>query len=226
MQLSFQILNLLFVQNLDFQTKLNDFFNVSILYIPKSFVLKDFNIFLRIIIFSTQFIYLFNSIIKLWNANCGGDNDEWNPVFYAHYIRAHPEKFSNEGIREQLNIIPGGGSGGASLSASNDNQINTYYGNVILRCVPILEFLNNRYIEFGTHSPEAESLLDNLNVLFKFHTNPISYVYNSLMYYDAKFSSSTANPADLALNRSKKRRLFNILACMYYNFKFLLNNSL
>lgn len=159
---------------------------------------------------------------KLWNSNCGGENEEWSPTFYAQYMRKHPERFANEGIREQLNMLPSttlnesSGAQGQGQGGSG-GQFNTYYGSVVLRCVPVLEFLNNRYVELASSQPclEAESLLDNLNMLFKFHSNPVSYVYNSLMYYDAKFSSSSQQPDLAALNRAKKRRLFNILACWY-----------
>lgn len=101
-----------------------------------------------------------------------------------------------------------------SSSLTESSQINTYYGNVILRCVPILDYLNNRYIELPAYSPEAEQLLDNLNILYRFHSNPISYIYNSFMYYDQKFHSTNSD-----LNRSKKKRLFQILACNNTNNK-------
>lgn len=146
------------------------------------------------------------NLLKLWNAHCASNGDEsgeWNPSFYAHYIRTHAEKFANEGIREKLNMI-------STLPPSAENsQINTYYGNLVMRCVPVLDFLNNRYIELGVRSSDAESLLDNLNVLYKFHNNPISYVYNTFMYYDNKFR---AGANDATLSSSKKRRLFNIVA--------------
>lgn len=148
---------------------------------------------------------------KLWNANCNGDNDEWNPSFYAQCIRAHPERLFYEGIREQLNITTGSSGG----TTSPDAQINTYYGNTIMRCVPVLDFLNNRYVEFVAQSSDAETLLDNLNILYRFHNNPISYVYNSFMYYDVKFRSGVQS-ADFALNRSKKKRFFQILAGSYH----------
>lgn len=132
------------------------------------------------------------------------ENDEWNPNFYAQYIRLHPEKFFNEGIKEHLN------------TQSNDYLINTYYGNMFMRCVPVLDFLNNRYIELNVQSIEAENLLDTLNHLYKFHNNPISYVYNSLIYYNNKFQQP-ANPSNMNIdltNKFKKKRLFSILTCL------------
>lgn len=76
--------------------------------------------------------------------------------------------------------------------------------------MPVLDFLNNRYIELKSQSASAENLLDHLNHLYKFHNNPISYVYNTYMYYNNKFQSGTGIGLDM-LNRSKKKRLFFIL---------------
>jgi hypothetical protein len=98
----------------------------------------------------------------------------------------------------------------------NEMQINTYYGNMIMRCVPVLDFLNSRFIELNYRSTESDNLLDTLNCLFKFHHNPISYVYNSLVYYNSKFEKYTApnqmdsDDFDYSSNL-KKKRLLNIL---------------
>ena len=128
----------------------------------------------------------------MWSATCG-ESAEWNPMFYSQYIQVHQEKFLYEGLKEQLNI------------QSNEPLINTYYGNVIMRCVPVLDFLNNRYVELGSlQSLEADSLLDKLNILFKFHGNRVSYVYNTFMYYNNKFETKM-------VNKSKKKRLLHIL---------------
>lgn len=141
---------------------------------------------------------------KFWNSSCSRDNDEWNPTFYAQYIRSHPEKFHNEGLKEELNM------------ASNENLINTYYGNIFMRCVPVLDFLNNRYIELDYQSSDAENLIDKLNVLYKYHHNPISYVYNSLIYYNGKFQTTSNS----MVNKSKRKRLFNILKCNFIKLVF------
>lgn len=87
-----------------------------------------------------------------------------------------------------------------------------------MRCVPVLDFLNSRYIELNYQSNESDALLDTLNSLFKFHHNPISYVYNSLVYYNSKFEKYNARDPnqmdsddfDNASNL-KKRRLLNII---------------
>ncbi len=110
------------------------------------------------------------------------------------YMKLHPEKFLYEGIKEKLNV------------QAHDIQFNTYYGSTILRCVPVLDFINNRYIETNyNQSSEADILIDSLNPLFRFHHNPVSYVYNALLYYNNKFESVTMGA------KQKKQRLLNIL---------------
>jgi hypothetical protein len=114
----------------------------------------------------------------------------------------HPDKLFYEGTKEQLNI----------QSSDSHMCINTYYGSMILRCVPILDYLNNRYLEMKqpSLSNDAESFLDTMNHLYKFHNNPIAYVYNSLVYYNSKFEQFYST-FETTL-RFKKRRLLNILS--------------
>ncbi|RNA27996.1 mediator of RNA polymerase II transcription subunit 23 isoform X2 [Brachionus plicatilis] len=157
--LSFEILNLVLTNNMDFSSKLNDFFSC-------------------------------------WNAHSEGD--EWNPAFYGQYIQTHPEKHFFENLKEKCNV------------PINEAILNTYYGNLMLRCLPVLGFLNSRYIELKSQSNSADNLLDQLNHLYKFHNNPISYVYNTFMYYNNKFQSNNTMGIDM-VNRSKKKRLFFIL---------------
>jgi len=166
----------------------------------RSYDLNDYQLALKILhillIKNQDFQTKYNDFVNLWDKNCS-ENDEWNPNFYSQYIRSYPEKFFYEGIKEQVN------------AQSSDHLINTYYSNMFMRCVPILDFLNNRYIELNYQSYESDSLMDSLNNLYKFHNNPISFVYNSLIYYNSKFETQNSNLN--SANNSKKKRLFQIL---------------
>ncbi|CAF0729586.1 unnamed protein product [Brachionus calyciflorus] len=169
-----------------------------------------------VFIHNTDFINKFNHFFNRWNPNCNVENDEWDPNLYAQYIQTHPEKFYYEGLREKCNI------------PINETIINTYYGNLIMRCVPVLDFLNNKYIEMTSRSDEAENLLDKLNHLYKFHNNPLSYVYNTCMYYNNKFQNTNNSTMgyDL-LSRNKKKRLFFILTAQQsLQFSHLFSNYL
>ncbi len=115
-------------------------------------------------------------------------------------------------------------------ATSNETQINTYYGNMILRCVPVLEFLNNRYIEVNYRSEDSDNLLDALSRLFKFYPNPLSYVFNSLIYYSSKYDLNengdhmmNTDSTDLDLARNfKKKNLLKVFLGGYSEFNFFL----
>lgn len=126
------------------------------------------------------------------------EGGEWNPNFYGQYIQKYPEYHFFENFKEKCNV------------PINEAIINTYYGNTILRCLPMLDFLNNRYIELKKQSDSADKLLDQLNRLYKFSNNPISYVYNTFMYYNNKFQHCSGLGIDM-VNRNKKKRIFFIL---------------
>jgi hypothetical protein len=59
--------------------------------------------------------------VSLWDTMCGGETAEWNPAFYAQYIRIYPERFFYEGFKEKVNVPCG------------ESLINTYYGNMPMR---------------------------------------------------------------------------------------------
>jgi hypothetical protein len=78
-----------------------------------------------------------------------------------------------------------------------------------MRLIPVIDYLNNRYMDLNVQSNEADQLFDFLNQLYKFHSNPISFVYNSLIYYTR---AQANNPQLELVNKLKKKRLFSILA--------------
>ncbi|XP_059618578.1 mediator of RNA polymerase II transcription subunit 23 [Phlebotomus argentipes] len=65
-----------------------------------------------------------------------------------------------------------------------------YFGNVCLRFLPVLDIVIHRLLEITpagstTHSP-TPVILDHLGCLYKFHDRPITYLYNTLHYYERK----------------------------------------
>uniref|UniRef100_A0A336LHK9 Mediator of RNA polymerase II transcription subunit 23 n=1 Tax=Culicoides sonorensis TaxID=179676 RepID=A0A336LHK9_CULSO len=63
-----------------------------------------------------------------------------------------------------------------------------YFGNVCLRLLPVLDLIIHRFIEFSTNQPikALENILDTFGCLYKFHERPITYLYNTLYYYEQK----------------------------------------
>ncbi|EAT33704.1 AAEL014021-PA [Aedes aegypti] len=60
-----------------------------------------------------------------------------------------------------------------------------YFGNVCLRFLPVLDITIHRYLEVpAAMSKTLDVLLDHLGPLYKFHDRPITYLYNTLHYYE------------------------------------------
>lgn len=63
-----------------------------------------------------------------------------------------------------------------------------YFGNVCLRFIPVLDIVINRFLEApiqGILNP-FEAILEHLGGLYKFHDRPVTFLYNTLHYYERK----------------------------------------
>ncbi|XP_015604323.1 mediator of RNA polymerase II transcription subunit 23 isoform X1 [Cephus cinctus] len=98
----------------------------------------------------------------------------WHEKHLAFH-RKYPEKFAPEGIMEQT-------SGGPSQYQS----LPVYFGNVCLRFLPVFDIVVHRYLEIPPVSKSLEILLEHLGCLYKFHDRPVTYLYNTLHYYERK----------------------------------------
>lgn len=67
-------------------------------------------------------------------------------------------------------------------------QLPVYFGNVCLRLIPVIDIIIHRLLEILTPTlhKTLEFLLDHLGSLYKFHDRPITYLYNTLHYYEIK----------------------------------------
>lgn len=67
-------------------------------------------------------------------------------------------------------------------------QLPVYFGNVCLRFIPVLDIVIHRLLEIPTQTlnKTLEYILEHLGCLYKFHNHPITYLYNTLHYYEAK----------------------------------------
>ncbi|XP_014226928.1 mediator of RNA polymerase II transcription subunit 23-like [Trichogramma pretiosum] len=106
------------------------------------------------------------------------------------FHRKFPEKFAPEGVLEQ-----------ASSSQNQYQNFPTYFGNVCLRFLPVLDIVIHRYLEIPKVTQNLEVLLDHLGCLYKFHDRPITYLYNTLHYYEKR----------LIDNPNLKRRLVSAI---------------
>lgn len=85
---------------------------------------------------------------------------------HAAFHNEYPEKFAPD---EHSQVLP------------------VYFGNVCLRFLPVLDIVIHRYLEMSVETTAPlESILKTLGCLYKFHDRPITYLYNTLFYYETK----------------------------------------
>ncbi|KAL3868089.1 hypothetical protein ACJMK2_040926 [Sinanodonta woodiana] len=102
----------------------------------------------------------------------------WHDKHMAFH-KKYPEKFFYEGIQD--------------LNCPIQHQyLPVYFGNVCLRFIPVLDILIHRLIEMPSVAKFLDNILDHLGTLYKFHDRPVTYLYNTLHYYDRKLAGKPA----------------------------------
>lgn len=97
----------------------------------------------------------------------------WHEKHLAFH-RKYPEKFYFEGLQD------------LSAQSTQHTYLPVYFGNVCLRFLPVMDIVIHRFLELPSVSMSVETLLDQLGCLYKFHDRPITYLYNTLHYYEQK----------------------------------------
>ncbi|CAB3994477.1 Mediator of RNA polymerase II transcription subunit 23, partial [Paramuricea clavata] len=108
-------------------------------------------------------------------------HSDWHQKHQA-YHQKWGEKFYFEGLREATNA-----------SSHNVAYLPINFGNVCLRFLPVLDVVIHRFIELPPVSAGLESLLHNFGALYKFHDRPITYLYNTLYYYNHMLNQRQAS---------------------------------
>ncbi|XP_058805246.1 mediator of RNA polymerase II transcription subunit 23-like isoform X2 [Phymastichus coffea] len=98
----------------------------------------------------------------------------WHEKHLAFH-RKFPEKFAPEGIMDQ-----------SSGSPNQYQSFPAYFGNVCLRFLPVFDIVLHRYLELPIPqvTKSLEVLLEHLGCLYRFHDRPVTYLYNTLHYYE------------------------------------------
>ncbi|XP_013404828.1 mediator of RNA polymerase II transcription subunit 23 [Lingula anatina] len=104
----------------------------------------------------------------------------WHEKHMAFH-RKYPEKFYYEGLQD--------------LSSPSQHQyLPVYFGNVCLRFLPVLDIVIHRFLELPSAqvSKSLENMLDHMGKLYKFHDRPVTYLYNTLHYYEKRLRDRPA----------------------------------
>ena len=101
--------------------------------------------------------------------------DDWHQK-HLEFHTQFPEKFCPDALSERLHF----------------QTLPTYFGNVCLRFIPVFDIVVHRFLELPQVQKSLETLLDHLGCLYKFHDRPMTYLYNTLHYYETKLRDRTA----------------------------------
>jgi len=96
--------------------------------------------------------------------------DDW----HQKHLEIHdkfPEKFAPDVLTEKNH---------------NFQTLPMYFGNVCLRFIPVFDIVVHRFLELPPVQKSLETLFDHLGCLYKFHDRPMTYLYNTLHYYEAR----------------------------------------
>ncbi|XP_074597338.1 mediator complex subunit 23 [Brevipalpus obovatus] len=95
---------------------------------------------------------------------------------HAAFHRKYPEKFYFEGLAEM---------GSQNVQHT---YLPTYFSNICLRFIPILDLIVHRFLEYPPNNQTnlMDSLLEKYGCLYKFHDRPLTFLYETLHYYEQK----------------------------------------
>ncbi|XP_070556294.1 mediator of RNA polymerase II transcription subunit 23-like isoform X2 [Ptychodera flava] len=100
---------------------------------------------------------------------------DWHTKHMAFH-RKYPEKFYFEGLQDYCGYV----------NQTTHQYLPIYFGNVCLRFLPVFDIVIHRFLELPPVSKSLETLLDHLGGLYKFHDRPVTYLYNTLHYYERR----------------------------------------
>ncbi|XP_035384714.1 mediator of RNA polymerase II transcription subunit 23 isoform X1 [Electrophorus electricus] len=100
---------------------------------------------------------------------------------HMSYHKKYPEKLYFEGLAEQV----------SPPMQLQPQYLPIYFGNVCLRFLPVFDIVIHRFLELLPVSKSLETLLDHLGGLYKFHDRPVTYLYNTLHYYERHLRERT-----------------------------------
>ncbi|MGH0155386.1 UNVERIFIED_CONTAM: hypothetical protein FKN15_066795 [Acipenser sinensis] len=106
--------------------------------------------------------------------------NDWHTK-HMNYHKKYPEKLYFEGLAEQV----------SPPVQIQPHHLPIYFGNVCLRFLPVFDIVIHRFLELLPVSKSLETLLDHLGGLYKFHDRPVTYLYNTLHYYEKHLRDRT-----------------------------------
>ena len=90
---------------------------------------------------------------------------------HTAFLKDHPEKLFFENLE---------------VAGQTPSYLPVYFSNICLRFLPVMDIIIHRFIEVPNVPIPVETLLERFGCLYKFHERPITYLYNTLHFYEQK----------------------------------------
>lgn len=95
----------------------------------------------------------------------------------AKFLNQFPDKYYHDYMTE-------------NNMRSNGQTLPSFFSNVCLRVLPVFDIIIHRALELRILSPNSamkiDQILDSFGNLYRFHDKPLTYLYNTLYYYDSQ----------------------------------------
>lgn len=109
--------------------------------------------------------------------------DDWHSK-HMNYHNKYPEKFFFEGLKDAVSD----GDVGLKSDENAQQYLPVYFGNLPLRLLPVFDIVIHRSLELlqmtNSVTSSLETLLTHVAPLYKFHPQPITFLFNTLHYYE------------------------------------------
>lgn len=100
----------------------------------------------------------------------------------SQFQKKFPEKYYFDHIQDN------------SQGASTSTSLPVMFSNVCLRVLPVIDVIIHRIIELPNNAQTAitiDPIIEQHGCLYKFHSQPITFLYNTLHYYEANLRKKT-----------------------------------
>ncbi|XP_043213331.1 mediator of RNA polymerase II transcription subunit 23-like isoform X1 [Amphibalanus amphitrite] len=106
------------------------------------------------------------------------EQDNWHEKHLAFHS-AFPERFAPDDVLAEQQ----------GKSAQTYQSLPVYFSNVCLRFLPVFDLMIQRFLECPHMLGDSIGLiLDQMGSLYKFHERPVTFLYNTLHYYERPLS--------------------------------------
>lgn len=135
----------------------------------------------------TAFRDRLNYLVELTSVMNGGTTEhqlatDFHQV-HLDFYKDFPERFTPGELGSEA---AAGGNGGQAAVAASQQPFPIYFSNVCVRFIPVFDIVVHRFLECPKVHTSLVNVLGHLSYLYKFHQKPITFLYNTLHYFERR----------------------------------------